>query len=205
MRCRFCNTLLSHELIDLYNAPPSNSFLTYDSLNDPEVFYPLKVFVCDNCFLVQLDEYRKSDTIFTNDYVYFSSYSSSWLSHAKEYVEMMTTKFGLNHKSLVVEIASNDGYLLQYFLEKKIKVLGIEPTENTASVAKEKGVDTIIEFFGTKLAKKLVKRGLRANLLLGNNVLAHVPDIIDFVKGIKIFLEEEGIVTMEFPHLLQLI
>jgi SAM-dependent methyltransferase len=205
MYCRFCKTPLHHEFIDLLNAPASNSFLTREQLNEPEVFYPLKVFVCESCFLVQVDEYKSSDAIFDSNYVYFSSYSTSWLAHAKSYTEMISKRFGLNEKSLAVEIASNDGYLLQYFLQQGIPVLGIEPTKNTAAVAREKGVETITEFFGTDLARKLVDKDIKADLLLGNNVLAHVPDIVDFVAGMKVLLKAEGVITMEFPHLLQLV
>jgi 2-polyprenyl-3-methyl-5-hydroxy-6-metoxy-1,4-benzoquinol methylase len=205
MDCRFCKTPLHHEFIDLVNAPASNSFLTIDQLNEPEVFYPLKVWVCDNCFLVQLDEYKKSDAIFDGNYAYFSSYSTTWLAHAERYTAMATTRFGLSEKTLAVEIASNDGYLLQYFLQKGIPVLGIEPTKNTAEVARTKGVETIVDFFGIDLAHKLVEKGIRADLLLGNNVLAHVPDILDFVGGMKILLNPGGVITMEFPHLLRLV
>ncbi|OSZ77597.1 SAM-dependent methyltransferase [Chitinophagaceae bacterium IBVUCB2] len=206
MQCRFCNTELEHTFIDLINSPASNSFLTKKQLNEPETFYPLKVYTCQNCFLVQVDEYKKSDAIFNSDYVYFSSYSTSWLSHAKNYTELMIEKFGLNAQSQVVEIASNDGYLLQYFKEKGIPVLGIEPTANTAEVATGKGIKTIVEFFGVELADRLVNQlKIKADLLLGNNVLAHVPDIVDFVGGMKIVLADKGVVTMEFPHLVQLI
>ncbi|MBO0950061.1 class I SAM-dependent methyltransferase [Fibrella forsythiae] len=205
MNCRFCHTPLEHVFIDLFNSPASNSFLTAEQLNEPETFYPLKVFTCPTCFLVQVDEYKKSDAIFDSDYVYFSSFSTSWLAHSKRYVEAMTERFGLNEKSLVVEVASNDGYLLQYFVAKDIPVLGIEPTANTAAVAIEKGVTTITRFFGTELATELTSQGTGADLLLGNNVLAHVPDIVDFVKGMSILLNPEGVVTMEFPHLLQLV
>jgi hypothetical protein len=154
---------------------------------------------------VQVDEYKKSDAIFNSEYVYYSSYSTSWLAHAKQYVEMMTERFKLNGNSKVLEIASNDGYLLQYFKEKNIPVLGIEPTANTAEVAQEKGIETITEFFGVDLAAKLDLQDIHANLLLGNNVLAHVPDIVDFVAGMKIVLNATGIITMEFPHLMQLV
>jgi SAM-dependent methyltransferase len=205
MRCRFCKTELEHVFIDLVNSPASNSFLTEEELNEPEVFYPLKVFTCHNCFLVQIDEYKKSDHIFDNKYVYFSSYSKSWLKHAQEYTDMMAKRFGLNGQSRVVEIASNDGYLLQYFKEKKIPVLGVEPTANTAEVAKARGIESIVDFFGAKLAKELNAKNLDADVLLGNNVLAHVPDIIDFVSGMKILLKKEGVITMEFPHLVQLV
>lgn len=205
MKCRFCNTVLEHVFIDLVNSPASNSFLQPQELNEPETFYPLKVYTCDHCFLVQVDEYKKSDAIFNSDYVYFSSYSTSWLKHAKAYTDMMTKRFGYNAQSLVVELASNDGYLLQYFKEKNIPVLGVEPTANTAAVAVEKGIDTVVDFFGVRLAKELVKQNKQADLLLGNNVLAHVPDIIDFVSGMKILLKPGGVVTMEFPHLMQLV
>lgn len=205
MKCRFCKTELSDVFIDLVNSPASNSFLSKEQLNEPEVFYPLKVYTCPKCFLVQVDEYKKSDAIFSSDYVYFSSYSTSWLAHAKKYVEMMVERFSFNSSSQVIEIASNDGYLLQYFHEKKIPVLGIEPTANTAAVAKEKGIDSVIEFFGTELANKLVAKNIKADLLLGNNVLAHVPDIVDFVGGMKIILKDTGVITMEFPHLMQLV
>ncbi|MBX2921427.1 MAG: methyltransferase domain-containing protein [Chitinophagaceae bacterium] len=205
MQCRFCKTELKHVFIDLINAPASNSFLTREQLNEPETFYPLKVYTCHHCFLVQIDEYKKSDAIFNNDYVYFSSYSTSWLKHAKAYSEKMTGRFGLNKASRVIEIASNDGYLLQYFHEKGIPVLGIEPTANTAQVAQQKGIETIVDFFGVKLAEKLAGKNIKADLLLGNNVLAHVPDIIDFVGGMKLVLAPGGVITMEFPHLAQLV
>lgn len=205
MMCRFCQAELSDIFIDLFNSPASNSFLTAEQLNEPELFYPLKVYTCNNCFLVQVDEFKKSDAIFDSSYVYFSSYSRSWLEHARRYVDMMTIRFGLSKQSQVVEIASNDGYLLQYFVQKKIPVLGIEPASNTAEVAKSKGIESVIDFFGIRLAKELVAKNIRADLLLGNNVLAHVPDIIDFTRGLKILLNEKGVVTMEFPHLVQLI
>ena len=205
MLCRFCKEELKDVFIDLVNSPPSNSFLTRQQLNEPEVFFPLKVYTCNNCFLVQVDEYKKSDAIFDDEYVYFSSFSTSWLAHAKKYTEKMIDRFGLSEKSQVIEIASNDGYLLQYFKQKNIPVLGIEPTANTAKVAEEKGIESITEFFGTRLAKKLVDQGRKADLLLGNNVLAHVPEIVDFIAGMKLILKEGGIITMEFPHLMQLV
>jgi len=205
MQCRFCKTELEHVFIDLFNSPASNSFLTKEQLNEPEVFYPLKVYTCSNCFLVQVDEYKKSDAIFNSEYVYYSSYSTSWLAHAKQYVELMTERFKLNKNSQVIEIASNDGYLLQYFKQKNIPVLGIEPTANTAQVAEEKGIESIVDFFGVRLAETLIAKGIQADLLLGNNVLAHVPDINDFVGGMKIILKPTGIITMEFPHLMQLV
>ncbi len=205
MKCRFCKTELTHLFIDLFNSPASNSFLTPEELNEPETYFPLKVFTCPECFLVQIDEYKKSEDIFSQQYVYFSSYSSSWLAHAKKYTEMMLERFGYNENSQIIEIASNDGYLLQYFKEKHIPVLGIEPTKNTAEAAREKGIESINEFFGTKLAKEMIAKYIKADLLIGNNVLAHVPDIVDFVAGLKLVLKEEGVITMEFPHLMQLI
>ena len=205
MQCRFCKKELTDVFIDLVNSPASNSFLTRDELNEPEVFYPLKVYTCSGCFLVQVDEYKKSDAIFDSNYVYFSSYSQSWLAHAKRYTESMIDRFGYSGSSLVVEIASNDGYLLQYFKEKQVPVLGIEPTANTAKVAAEKGIESVVDFFGVRLATELAAAGRKADLLLGNNVLAHVPDIVDFVGGMKIMLKEDGVITMEFPHLMQLV
>jgi len=205
MKCRFCKTELKDLFIDLVNAPASNSFLTFDNLQEPETFYPLKVFTCHKCFLVQIEEYKKSGDIFNNEYVYFSSFSKSWLDHARKYADLMVNRFRLNENSSVIEIASNDGYLLQYFKEKNIPVLGVEPTKNTAEVAKKKGIESINEFFGTRLAKEMLAKNIRGDLLLGNNVLAHVPDIMDFVAGMKMILKENGVITMEFPHLMQLV
>jgi 2-polyprenyl-3-methyl-5-hydroxy-6-metoxy-1,4-benzoquinol methylase len=206
LKCRFCDQQLSHEFIDLNNCPPSNSYLTEAQRNEPETFYPLKVLVCESCFLVQIDEYKKSSDIFNHEYAYFSSYSTSWLAHCKAYTDKIVERFKYNDTHLVVEIASNDGYLLQYFKEKNIPVLGIEPTANTAEVAIKKGIPTVVDFFGEKLATQLVKEGKKADLIAGNNVLAHVPNINDFVKGLKILLNREGgVITLELPHLLQLI
>jgi SAM-dependent methyltransferase len=205
LKCRACNNKLKFEFADLEFAPPSNSFLKKEELEIPEVFYPLKLLVCNSCYLVQVDEYKKSSEIFSSDYVYFSSYSKSWLEHSERYSKMITERFSIDKSSLVIEIASNDGYLLQYFLKNGIKVLGIEPSSSTAVVARSKGINTIEEFFGEDLANTLAKENTKADLLIGNNVIAHVPDIIDFVKGIKIILKEEGIATFEFPHLLNLI
>jgi len=205
MQCRFCKSELNDVFIDLINSPASNSFLTTEQLNEPEIYFPLKVYTCSNCFLVQIAEYKKSNQIFNDGYVYFSSYSTSWLAHAKKYTEKMIDRFGISSDSQVIEIASNDGYLLQYFKEKNVPVLGIEPTSNTAEVARKKGIESITEFFGKELAEKLVSCGKKADLLLGNNVLAHVPDIVDFVGGMKIVLKDDGVITMEFPHLVQLI
>lgn len=205
MRCRFCKTLLTEKFVDLAVSPPSNSFLTREQLNEPEIFYPLTLYVCKKCWLVQIDEYKLSTEIFNRDYVYFSSFSRGWLDHAKKYVEMITDRLGLNKSSYVIEIASNDGYLLQYFKQMDIPCLGIEPAENTAKAAREKGIDVITEFFGEQLANKLAEQGKKADLLIGNNVLAHVPDINDFVNGLKIALKPNGVVTMEFPHLMRLV
>ncbi len=205
MKCRSCQHELTHEFIDLNNAPPSNSFLTKEQLAQPEVFYPLKLFVCESCWLVQIDEYKKANDIFDQEYIYFSSYSKSWLAHAKNYVDYIVQRFNFNHNSLVIEIASNDGYLLQYFKQKQIPCLGIEPTKSTALACKEKDISVIETFFGEQLATQLLHNNQQADLLIGNNVLAHVPDINDFVKGLKIALKKTGIVTLEFPHLLQLI
>src|SRR3990170_8534991 len=205
MHCRFCKAELETVFIDLVNSPASNSFLRKEQLNEPETYYPLKVFTCSNCFLVQVDEFKKSDTIFNDEYLYFSSYSQTWLEHSKKYTESMIERFRFNASSNVVEIASNDGYLLQYFKEKGIPALGIEPTANTAAVAQEKGIETIVDFFGVRLAKELAAQNRKADLLLGNNVLAHVPDIVDFVAGMKLILKPGGVITMEFPHLMQLI
>lgn len=203
MNCRHCNTELETIFCDLQTCPPSNAMVKFEELNEPEKYYPLKVFVCSNCWLVQTDEIKKADQIFNDEYTYFSSFSSSWLEHSKKYVNYMINRFSFNEHSKIVEIASNDGYLLQYFKAKNIKTIGVEPTANTAEVAIEKGIDTIIDFFSAKLAKNLLKN--YADLIVGNNVLAHVPDINDFVKGLKIALKKKGIITMEFPHLLKLI
>jgi len=205
MKCRFCNNELTHVFIDLVNSPPSNSYLSKKELDEPETFYPLKLYTCEKCFLVQIDEYKKSDEIFNQKYAYFSSFSKTWLEHSKKYVETVKNEFHLEKDSFVVEIASNDGYLLQYFLELEIPCLGIEPASNTAAVAREKGIDVIEDYFGIRLAKELSQQNKKPDLLLGNNVLAHVPDVNDFVEGLKIYLKEKGVITMEFPHLMQLI
>ena len=201
MKCRFCGNGLKYEFINLLNSPPSNSYLTEEQLYEPEIYYPLKVFICDKCFLVQIDEYKKCDEIFNNNYAYFSSYSSSWLEHSKKYVEMIIKRLELDKKSSVTEIGCNDGYLLQYFNDKNIQCRGIEPTVNTAKAAMEKGIDVIEDYFGERLAKTIEK----SDLIIGNNVLAHVPDINDFVIGLKTALKPAGTITMEFPHLLNII
>jgi len=203
-KCRFCNENLDITFADLGSSPLSNSFLKKSDLIEKEEIFPLHVYVCTNCFLVQLEKFKNPDKIF-RDYAYFSSYSETWINHASEYVDKVIDKFELDKNNFVIEIASNDGYLLQNFKNKNIPCLGIEPALNVAKVAKEKGINTIVEFFGTKIAKKLSLKQQKADLLIGNNVLAHVPDINDFVKGMKILLNSNGIITVEFPHLMKLI
>jgi len=206
MNCRHCKDELIHVFADLNYSPISNAMLSQVQLLEPENYFPLKIFVCSNCFLVQVNEMEKAEKIFDEEYTYFSSFSSSLLNHSKKYVEMMIDRFGYNEQSQIIEIASNDGYLLQYFKEKNIPVLGIDPAANTAKVAQEKGIDTVVKFFGTEFVQKhLANNGLRGDLILGNNVLAHIPDINDFVKGMKIALKENGVITMEFPHFLRLV
>lgn len=202
-KCRFCGLPLTHTFVDLGMSPLCESYVSAADFHKMEPFYPLHVYVCDNCFLVQLLEYVSPGDIYS-EYAYFSSYSESWLEHAKTYVEMITAKLGLGPKTQVIEIASNDGYLLQYFVKRGIPVLGIEPAANIAPAAEKKGVKTIVKFFGQQTAQELVAEGIQADLLLGNNVLAHVPDINDFVQGTKILLGADGVITMEFPHLVQL-
>ncbi len=201
--CRFCGFKLEHTFVDLGMSPLCESFLPGDHLNEMEPFYPLHAQVCGNCFLVQLQTYVTPEHIFS-DYAYFSSYSDSWLAHAKKYTDQMLERWGIGANSFVVELASNDGYLLQYFVEKRVPVLGIEPAANVAEVAKKKGVPTLVKFFGRETARELVASGKKADLLLGNNVLAQVPDLNDFVAGMKILLKASGIITMEFPHLQRL-
>jgi len=202
--CRFCKSKLHQTFVDLGMSPLCESFLRLEQLNRMESFYPLHVFVCDKCFLVQLEEFVSPDKIFT-EYAYFSSYADSWLEHCRRYTERMIERFRLDGKSLVIELASNDGYLLQYFVKKNIPVLGIEPAVNVARIAEEKRVPTLVQFFGEGLAVDLVTQGKRADLLIGNNVLAQVPDLCDFVAGMKVLLKPDGVLTMEFPHLLKLI
>ena len=202
--CRFCGAGLRHTFVDLGMSPPCEAILDRAQLNQMEAFYPLHVFVCDQCFLVQLQEYVTPEDIFT-EYAYFSSYSDSWLAHAKAYTKLMIERFKLNAQSQIVELASNDGYLLQYFVEAGIPVLGIEPAANVAKVATGKGVPTLVKFFSAEQAEELVRDGMQADLLLGNNVLAQVPDLRSFVKGMKTLLKPQGIITLEFPHLMRLI
>lgn len=202
--CRFCDSTLDFVFIDLGMSPLCESFLAVDQLNHMEPFYPLRVFTCDSCFLVQLEEYVTREDIFS-DYAYFSAYSDTWLAHAKAYVQAITEDLKLDDSSFVMELASNDGYLLQYFVELGTPCLGIEPAANVAEVAVKRGVDTLVEFFDSKLAARLAADGRHADLLIGNNVLAQVPNLNDFVEGMKTILARAGTITMEFPHLLRLI
>lgn len=202
--CRFCGNELKHTFVDLGATPLANSYLKPEDLDRAEPFYSLHVRVCEKCFLVQLPELERAENIFS-DYLYFSSYSETWLEHARNYCAKMTERFGLDENSKVVEIASNDGYLLQYFKEKKIGVLGVEPAANVAETAVSKGIPTIVKFFGAATARELAENGEQADLIAANNVLAHVPDINDFVEGFNILLKPDGAATFEFPHLLNLI
>ena len=199
--CRHCGSLLSHEVIDLGHQPPSNAYLMPEQLALPEITYPLKVFVCTSCWLVQLPAHAAADELFTADYAYFSSTSSSWCAHAERFVEVAAQRLHLSPESRVVELASNDGYLLQYFQQRGIPCLGIEPTHATATAARAKGIETLERFFGVALAEDLEP----ADLVVANNVLAHVPDINDFVAGIARLLKPTGLASIEFPHLLQLL
>jgi SAM-dependent methyltransferase len=201
--CRFCRTPLRHTFVDLGMSPLCESYLTADQLNRVEPFYPLHVKVCESCYLVQLEEYVSPEHIFT-EYAYFSSYSDSWLKHSSNYVEMISNRLRLGAQSLAVELASNDGYLLQYFLPKGIPVLGVEPAVNVARAAEKRGVATLVEFFGCQTAREMVANGQAADLVIGNNVLAQVPDLNDFVGGIRILLKAGGVATLEFPHLVRL-
>jgi hypothetical protein len=201
--CRFCGSALHHTFTDLGMSPPCESNLSAEQLNQMEAFYPLHVFVCEHCFLVQLEEYVSPEHIFT-EYAYFSSFSDSWLAHAKAYTELMLKRFQLGAKSLVVELASNDGYLLQYFVEQSVPVLGIEPAVNVAKEATKKGIPTLVKFFGQEMAAEMVRDGTQADLILGNNVLAQVPDLCSFVAGMKTLLKPHGVITLEFPHLMRL-
>ncbi len=202
--CRFCGARLRRTFVDLGMSPLCETYPSAADLNRGEVYYPLHVYFCEQCFLVQLEEYESAENIFS-EYPYFSSYSDSWLKHCENYCEEMVQRFGLNVRSLVVEVASNDGYLLQYFARSRVPVLGIEPAANVAKVAQEKGVPTLVRFFGAQVAEELAAERRCADLVLGNNVLAQVPNLNDFVEGLKILLKPEGVLTLEFPHLLRLI
>jgi 2-polyprenyl-3-methyl-5-hydroxy-6-metoxy-1,4-benzoquinol methylase len=205
MKCRHCQSPATLTLIDLGTAPPSNAYLTHISLRRPEKWFPLKVVVCEACWLVQAEAYSRAAELFNDEYAYFSSFSTQWLRHAEEYVGAMVERFGLTPASQVVEVASNDGYLLQYVKQRGIRCLGIEPTASTAAASRLKGIETIEEFFGTELAETLVAKGWQADLMAANNVLAHVPDINDFAAGFARLLKPHGVATFEFPHLMNLI
>jgi len=205
MKCRHCQTELTLPLIDLGVAPPSNAYLTQHTLHAPEKYFPLRVLVCSECWLVQTEDYAGADELFSADYAYFSSFSTTWLQHAERYVADMVQRFALNANSHIVEVAANDGYLLQYAKARGIPCLGIEPTTSTADAARAKGIEIVEEFFGVQLAEKLVVQGKQADLTAANNVLAHVPDINDFVGGFAVLLKPAGVSTFEFPHLLRLV
>lgn len=204
INCRFCKTPLKYSFADLGVSPLANSYLKPEDLQAMEPFYPLHVYICDHCHLVQLPEFETPEDIFSH-YAYFSSYSETWLNHAKAYAQLMIERFAFTNDSLVMEIASNDGYLLQYFKQNGVPVLGVEPARNVAQVAEAAGIPTVVKFFGVETAEELVSESKQADLLIGNNVLAHVPDLNDFVEGMKIVLNPRGIITMEFPHLMRLI
>ena len=205
MKCRYCGSEINLPFVDLGSAPPSNAYLSEQTMQAPEKWYPLRVLVCTNCWLVQTEDFAGRDELFNADYAYFSSFSSTWLAHSEHYVEDMTERFGLGGRSQVVEVAANDGYLLQYVKARGIPCLGVEPTASTAKAAREKGITIIEDFFGARLANELVGQGKRADLIVANNVLAHVPDINDFVAGFVLLLKPHGVATFEFPHLLNLI
>ena len=205
MNCRHCGTPLTLTFIDLGSAPPSNAYLTESDLKRPERWFPLCVLACSECWLVQTEDYAGAEEIFTDDYAYFSSYSKTWLEHSERYVAEMVERFHLGGHSLVVELAANDGYLLQYVAAKKIPCIGVEPTASTAASARAKGIDVIEKFFGVSLAHEMVHRAGRADLIAANNVLAHVPDINDFVSGVAVLLKQTGVATFEFPHFLNLV
>ena len=205
MNCRHCGTPLKHCFLDLGFAPPSNAYISEDDLHAPELSFPLRLFVCDGCWLVQTEDYARADELFTSDYAYFSSTSESWLAHARDYCRMIVPRLGLDGQSFVVEIAANDGYLLKNFVDMGVPCLGIEPTASTAAAAEAQGVPVLREFFGRKTAARLAAEGRQADLIIGNNVYAHVPDINAFTAGLKAALKPGGTVTLEFPHLLRLI
>lgn len=205
MNCRHCGITLNNNFVDLGFAPPSNAYLTEADLNKPEKYFPLKVKVCSHCWLVQTEDYTQADELFNSNYAYFSSTSISWLEHAKQYSEQMIERLSLHQRSFVVEIASNDGYLLKNFVDFSIPCLGIEPTDSTAAVAEALGISVVRQFFGKRLAEQLVTDGQQADLIVGNNVYAHVPDINDFTAGLRKLLKPNGTITLEFPHLQSLI
>ena len=203
--CLFCNATLKHIFVDLGTCPPSNAFLSLEQCEFGEVFHPLRAYVCEQCLLVQSPFYKRPQDIFNHDYAYHSSWSSSWVEHARIYVKAVCDRFGFDQNALIVEVGSNDGYLLQHVVERGIPCLGIDPSSGAASIAQTKGIPTITDFFTTHLAHKLVQTGKQADLVCGINVFAHVPNINDFIEGMRIMLKPEGVVTMEFPHLLRLV
>ncbi len=205
VKCRHCQTDLQVAFIDLGSAPPSNAYLTEAKLKEPEIWYPLKVLVCTNCWLVQTEDHAAREELFSEEYAYFSSFSSTWQAHVKGYVEEMVKRFSLGEESFVVEVASNDGCLLSFVKQRGIPCLGIEPTKSTAKAARQRGLDVIEDFFGSSLAQELVEKGRKTDLIAANNVLAHVPDINDFARAFAILLEHDGVATFEFPHLLKLV
>lgn len=205
MNCRHCGSPLRLPFLDLGSAPPSNAYLTEADLRAPETWYPLRLLVCEECWLVQTEDHAGREDLFTRDYAYFSSFSTSWLEHARQYLKMMVDRFGLNSSSRVVEVAANDGYLLQYVQAAGIPCYGVEPTAGTAAAAREKGIEIIERFFGIELADELVMAGRQADLIAANNVLAHVPDINDFTAGFARLLKPDGVATFEFPHLLRMV
>ncbi|MDE3740137.1 class I SAM-dependent methyltransferase [Pseudomonas resinovorans] len=205
MNCRHCHTALQHPFLDLGHAPPSNAYLTAADLARPERYFPLRLWVCDQCWLVQTEDYAEAGELFDAEYAYFSSTSSSWLEHARRYAERMHESLGLGADSLVIEVASNDGYLLKNFVAAGIPCLGVEPTASTADAAERLGIPVLREFFGEALGRRLAEDGRQADLLIGNNVFAHVPDINDFSRGLKAVLKPGGTLTLEFPHLLRLV
>jgi SAM-dependent methyltransferase len=205
MKCRHCQSELTQVFLDLGHAPPSNAYLSLPALRAPEITYPLKLFVCDNCWLVQTEDYTEADELFSGDYAYFSSTSIGWLAHAKTYCDKITAQLGLGTDSFVIEVASNDGYLLKNFVAAGIPCLGVEPTDSTADAAEKIGVPVLRKFFGVETATDLAKDGKQADLICGNNVYAHVPDINDFTNGLRIALKPGGTINLEFPHLKNLI
>lgn len=205
MKCRHCGSELHLPFLDLGNAPPSNAYLTEEAVRAPEIWFPLRILVCESCWLVQTEDHAGREALFTQDYAYFSSFSTTWLEHAQRYVDQMIARFSLNASSCVVEVAANDGYLLQYVKQAGIPCYGIEPTTSTASAARSKGIDIVERFFGVELADELGQAGKQADLMAANNVLAHVPDINDFVSGFTRLLKPQGVVTFEFPHLLRMV
>ena len=204
MKCRHCQSEIKRHLVDLGSAPPSNAYLAEGDLHAPEQWFPLRVLVCEHCWLVQTEDFARADDLFDADYAYFSSFSSSWLAHCERYVADVSERFGLNAQSHVVEIAANDGYLLTHFMSRGIPCTGVEPTASTAAAARDKGIEIIEGFFGRDMSKDLANKGKRADLMVANNVLAHVPEINEFVASFAILLKPQGVVTFEFPHLMRL-